>query len=138
MPPKKKACNGQLLKDLLDDSEHLKAVKEEFGRCVVLQRRHTGELAKALENVVAFEREKYISRRRACKNPPPGRGGAQIGLHPPDRAHSGISTRHVKRAFFGVSGCSVRFALCVLATTTAHAEHANVHAANGHACGLDT
>ncbi|OLQ00425.1 hypothetical protein AK812_SmicGene16916 [Symbiodinium microadriaticum] len=35
MPPKKKARNGQLLKDLLDDSEHLKAVKEEFGQCVV-------------------------------------------------------------------------------------------------------
>ena len=64
MPPKKKACNGQLLKDLLDDSEHLKAVKEEFGRCVVLQRRHTGELAKALENVVAFEREKYIKKKQ--------------------------------------------------------------------------
>ena len=56
MPPKKKARNGQLRKDLLD-SEHLKAVKEEFGQCVVtvLQRRHTGELATALERVV-FER----------------------------------------------------------------------------------
>ena len=64
MPPKKKARNGQLLKDLLDDSEHLKAVQEEFGQCVVLQRRHTGELATALENVVVFEREKCIKKKQ--------------------------------------------------------------------------